>query len=59
MMLTSRCPTCRKPVEAESLSARPQFPFCSDRCRYADLDRWFTEEYVVPGEAPGEESAED
>ncbi|MCU0727311.1 MAG: DNA gyrase inhibitor YacG [Planctomycetes bacterium] len=24
------------------------FPFCSQRCRMADLDRWFTEDYRLP-----------
>ena len=58
-MLKTTCPTCKKKVEAESLAAKPSFPFCSQRCRYADLDRWFSEEYAVPGDAPGEESADD
>lgn len=26
------------------------FPFCSPRCRDADLYRWFHEEYAVPVE---------
>lgn len=26
------------------------FPFCSPRCRDADLYRWFNEEYKVPVE---------
>jgi endogenous inhibitor of DNA gyrase (YacG/DUF329 family) len=24
-------------------------PFCSDRCRLADLGRWLSEDYRVPG----------
>jgi endogenous inhibitor of DNA gyrase (YacG/DUF329 family) len=28
----------------------PHFPFCCRRCRMADLDHWFTEEYVVSGD---------
>jgi uncharacterized protein len=27
-------------------------PFCSERCRMADLGRWLTEGYRVPGDAP-------
>ncbi len=23
------------------------FPFCSERCRLADLDKWFEEEYRI------------
>ena len=56
--LVSKCPTCGKRVATESLAAHPHFPFCSRRCRLADLDRWFTEDYVVPGDAPGEEPGE-
>ena len=25
-------------------------PFCSERCRMADLGRWLSEDYRVPGE---------
>lgn len=44
-----KCPICGKPaVEASR-------PFCSERCRKIDLDRWRTEAYRVPAEeAPGE-----
>ena len=28
------------------------FPFCSRRCRDADLNRWFTEGYAAPVEGP-------
>ena len=49
--LATRCPTCdvevRTPRGSGSVS---HFPFCSARCRMADLDRWFTEEYRVPGD---------
>ena len=42
------CPSCKTAVPiAEAL--RPEaFPFCSKRCKMADLGRWFGEEYVVP-----------
>ena len=59
MVLTTNCPTCRKKVEAESLAENRYFPFCNRRCRYADLDRWFEEEYTVPGDLPGEEGVDD
>jgi endogenous inhibitor of DNA gyrase (YacG/DUF329 family) len=29
-------------------------PFCSERCRMADLGRWLSEDYRVPGGAPGD-----
>jgi endogenous inhibitor of DNA gyrase (YacG/DUF329 family) len=38
------CPICKKPVD-------PQYkPFCSARCADADLGRWFSGAYAVPGE---------
>lgn len=39
----SRCPVCRGRTEASS----PTFPFCSSRCRMADLGRWFGGAYRV------------
>jgi uncharacterized protein len=27
-------------------------PFCSERCKMADLGRWFGEEYRVPEDTP-------
>jgi len=36
------CPNCGKPeVEASK-------PFCSDRCRDVDLNRWLTGAYAIP-----------
>lgn len=57
-MLRARCPTCGEEVTAKDLGSAPHFPFCNRRCRMADLDRWFTEEYRVPGEAIGPGDAE-
>jgi len=36
------CPTCGK---AESADSRP---FCSERCRDVDLNRWLSGAYAVP-----------
>jgi endogenous inhibitor of DNA gyrase (YacG/DUF329 family) len=38
------CPICGKPVAAEFR------PFCSERCRRIDLDRWLGEAYRVATE---------
>ena len=43
-----RCPNCRKDVAWEE--ANPWRPFCSERCRLADLGGWATERYRIPGE---------
>ncbi len=37
------CPICGKPATPEAR------PFCSERCREVDLNRWLSETYVVPG----------
>jgi endogenous inhibitor of DNA gyrase (YacG/DUF329 family) len=54
--LRVRCPRCDCEVVAdESKPLPPGFPFCSERCSYSDLGKWFDEEYRVsralrPGE---------
>jgi endogenous inhibitor of DNA gyrase (YacG/DUF329 family) len=61
--MQTKCPGCGKVVAAASSRDAPDFPFCNSRCRMADLDRWFTGEYSVPGdpvygEMPAERDAE-
>lgn len=36
------CPICRRP------SAREHYPFCSERCRDVDLNRWLSGSYAIP-----------
>jgi endogenous inhibitor of DNA gyrase (YacG/DUF329 family) len=36
------CPVCRKPAVAAHT------PFCSDRCKDVDLNRWLSGSYVIP-----------
>lgn len=36
------CPECQHP------SHRDHYPFCSDRCRSADLSRWLKGSYSIP-----------
>lgn len=38
------CPICKKP------GVREFRPFCSKRCADADLGKWFSGAYAVPGE---------
>jgi uncharacterized protein len=45
----SKCPICRQSFVA-SQDAESFFPFCSRRCKDADLARWFGEDYSVPVE---------
>jgi len=37
------CPTCKKMLTETS----PAYPFCSERCRLADLGGWFDEKYKI------------
>jgi endogenous inhibitor of DNA gyrase (YacG/DUF329 family) len=39
---TVPCPECKRP------SHREHYPFCSDRCRNVDLNRWLTGSYAIP-----------
>jgi hypothetical protein len=34
------------------------FPFCSARCRMADLGKWLNEEYAIPDTTPDEDEEE-
>jgi endogenous inhibitor of DNA gyrase (YacG/DUF329 family) len=40
-----KCPICKRKVAMGD----PEFPFCSERCREADLGNWASEKYVIPG----------
>jgi uncharacterized protein len=37
------CPICGKPATEASQ------PFCSERCRDVDLNRWLSNSYAIPG----------
>ena len=45
--------TCKACGEEIVQSGQRSFgPFCSKRCKMADLGKWFNEEYIVPGQTP-------
>jgi endogenous inhibitor of DNA gyrase (YacG/DUF329 family) len=46
------CPICSKPAAPASR------PFCSERCRDVDLNRWLSNSYVVPGRKEDDEDAD-
>jgi len=54
--MTVRCPTCKAPVAWED---NPYRPFCSERCRLADLGRWLREDYRIPAEEDESEAPPD
>lgn len=47
------CPTCQRPAVYGPMN--PWRPFCSERCRGADLGAWASEAFRVPLEPSGEE----
>lgn len=52
MVNTTRCPSCDKPAER---AGNPWRPFCSERCKLADLGQWFAERYAIPERDDDEE----
>ena len=46
------CPICGKPA----VEASP--PFCSERCRDVDLNRWLSNSYAIPGRKDEDEDQE-
>ena len=46
------CPICSKPaVDASN-------PFCSERCRDVDLNRWLSNSYSIPAKPTDDEDAD-
>jgi endogenous inhibitor of DNA gyrase (YacG/DUF329 family) len=45
-----KCPICGKPATEASK------PFCSERCRDVDLNRWLSGSYVIPAKADDEDA---
>ena len=48
-MSCCRCRYCGRRVSPDSKEWRDHEPFCSERCKLADLDCWFEGEYRIPG----------
>ena len=44
------CPICGKPATDTSR------PFCSERCRQVDLNRWLSNSYAIPAKDDDDES---
>ncbi len=53
---TVACPSCRQP--ALFSPANRWRPFCSERCRNADLGAWANEDYRVPAQAAPDTEAQ-
>jgi len=48
-----KCPICGKPATEASK------PFCSERCRDVDLNRWLSGSYAIPGAEGDDEEGEE
>ena len=46
------CPTCKTLVSADT----PHFPFCSQRCKMAELNKWFNGDYRIASKTTEEDS---
>jgi endogenous inhibitor of DNA gyrase (YacG/DUF329 family) len=46
------CPICGKPAAPASR------PFCSERCRDVDLNRWLSNSYAIPATPSDDEDGE-
>lgn len=51
-MKAGHCPRCERPAVADA--SNPWRPFCSERCKMADLGHWFAERYAIPAEDEAE-----
>jgi endogenous inhibitor of DNA gyrase (YacG/DUF329 family) len=49
-----KCPICKRaiPERAADAAAAPPLPFCSQRCKLADLHGWLNGRYVVSDALP-------
>ena len=47
-----KCPICGKPATDASR------PFCSERCRDVDLNRWLSNSYAIPAAKDDDEDAD-
>jgi endogenous inhibitor of DNA gyrase (YacG/DUF329 family) len=47
---TKPCPICGKPASEASR------PFCSERCRDIDLNRWLSNSYAIPAAKDDEDA---
>jgi endogenous inhibitor of DNA gyrase (YacG/DUF329 family) len=56
VMKSSPCPICKGPREAAGHN--PTYPFCSTRCKLADLSNWINERYTLEAEPASPEDVE-
>jgi uncharacterized protein len=50
------CPLCKGP--RKSAKHNPTYPFCSGRCKLADLSNWMNGSYALDGEPAPQQDEE-
>jgi endogenous inhibitor of DNA gyrase (YacG/DUF329 family) len=55
--VAERCRYCNRVLKAADPDHRRYWPFCSERCKMAELGLWFQDRYVVS--RPPDEVADD
>lgn len=45
--MAEHCRYCNRALDKTDGEHRTYWPFCSDRCKMAELGLWFTDRYVV------------
>jgi len=54
-----RCAKCNTPLKDDAVENSEWFPFCTERCKMADLGAWFSGEYAIPGKRVGHDEIPD
>jgi endogenous inhibitor of DNA gyrase (YacG/DUF329 family) len=47
-----KCPICKQPTEKED---NKFWPFCGERCKKTDLNKWAIGDYAIKGEPASDE----
>ena len=45
--MKEKCRYCGRRLDPDDAEHRKFFPFCSDRCKMAELGLWFEDRYVI------------
>jgi endogenous inhibitor of DNA gyrase (YacG/DUF329 family) len=45
--MAERCRYCKRPLHPEEPEHARHWPFCSERCKMAELGHWFEGRYVL------------
>lgn len=53
------CRKCGKQLKAGGTARNPEFPFCSLRCRNADLGAWVSEDYSIAAPPTSEQDVDE